>query len=827
MVASRNPSMNGKLGTLAGVFTPSILTILGIILFLRMGWVVGNGGLLRTLLIVALATTVSVLTSISLAAVASNIEVRGGGDYYVISRTLGVEFGGALGVVLFAAQSISVAFYAIGFGEATAALLGWESQLAVQVIAAAAVLFLFLFAWAGADVASRLQFVIMAILVAALVSFYLGAIGAFDSTILSESWTPPPDAPGFWVVFAIFFPAVTGFTQGVSMSGDLRDPGKSLPVGTFSAVGLSTIVYLTVAVLLAASTPLPMLVDDTGQAMREVAIMAAFVSLGVIAATLSSAMASLLGAPRILQALAADRIFPFLHWFAKGQGPANNPRRAVVLTLVIAIATIGLGSLNVIAPVVSMFFLISYGLLNYATFYEARAASPSFRPRFRFFDKRLSLVGAVLCGVIMIAINPIAGAAAIVVLFLVYLYLSRRSGPGLWVDATPSHHFQRAVESIRALDGAPEHPRYWRPQILVFSADPERRGRLLEFSAWLEGESGFTAAFRIVVGEGALKRRETAEMQEELREEIEQLGLDVQARAVLAADGMAALPVIAQSFGLGRLRANTVLFGWPESPERERLARYVGALQDVARLGMNVVSLSTDELRWGQLSTVRRRSRRIDVWWTDNDSGRLALMAAYLFTRTREWGRATIRLLTPVEGSGASERTALEEMLDDARIDAEVFIMETPTEDDLVSAAAESTMLLLPMRIREGTIVDPFGGQMTSLVVRLPMTAGIMAGAPISLETGPDTGMATRLAEAELDADHATARLRALEQQLKRAEADVAEIQDRPVTNNDTVLEELDEAERKLERVHRRTLSARVRVDSTQAALEALREQLR
>ena len=100
--------------------------------------------------------------------------------------------------------------------------------------------------------------------------------------------------------------------------------------------------------------------------------------------------------------------------------------------MAIAILTLGLGTLDAIAAVVSMFFLISYGLLNYATYWEARAKSPSFRPRFRFFDQRLSLLGAVACLGAMLAINVFAGAAALLVLFAVYQYLSRRRAPERW-----------------------------------------------------------------------------------------------------------------------------------------------------------------------------------------------------------------------------------------------------------------------------------------------------------------------------------------------------------------------------------------------------------
>ena len=236
-------------------------------------------------------------------------------------------------------------------------------------------------AWQGADWATRFQYVVMAVLAAALVSFFMGGLPKMQGSLLASNWSSLPDSPGFWVLFAIFFPAVTGFTQGVSMSGDLRDPGKSLPLGTFAAVGISIVVYFAVALIFAAVLPLSELSGDY-MAMKKVAWFAPLVDAGVIAATLSSAMASFMGAPRILQSLAGDKIFSWLNPMAKGSGKDNNPRRGVLLSLAMALATIAVGDLNVIAPVVSMFFLISYGLLNYATYFESRSQSPSFRPRF-------------------------------------------------------------------------------------------------------------------------------------------------------------------------------------------------------------------------------------------------------------------------------------------------------------------------------------------------------------------------------------------------------------------------------------------------------------
>ena len=260
-----------------GGFTPSVFTILGIILFRRLGFVVGSGGLARALMILVLATLISILTSVSLSPIATNRKVRGGGDYYLISRTLTVEHGGALGLILFAAQAISVAFYCAGFGEGIAALVGSDSAWVARA-AVAVVLFALAYA-AGADLATRFQFVIMAILGSTLVSFFAGARPSWDPGLLEQSWSATSGGPSFWVIFPIFFPAVTGFTQGVSMSGDLKNPARSLPLGTFFAVGLSTIVYVVAMFALAASVSLQDLATDF-DSMRRIAVAAWLIDAG-------------------------------------------------------------------------------------------------------------------------------------------------------------------------------------------------------------------------------------------------------------------------------------------------------------------------------------------------------------------------------------------------------------------------------------------------------------------------------------------------------------------------------------------------------------------
>lgn len=752
-----------NLGTFAGVFTPSILTILGIILFLRLGYVVGSAGLGRALIIIGLANAISILTSISLSAIATNLRVKGGGDYYLISRTLGVQFGGAIGIVLFLAQSVSVAFYCIGFGEAVGAILNRSDPFFAQFIAAIAVSFLFILAWMGADWATRFQYLVMCLLFLALVSFFSGAFIRWDGSLIVVNWASPVSGPPFWVIFAIFFPAVTGFTQGVSMSGDLEDPGKSLPLGTFMAVGVSIAVYFAVALLFAGTLSNEVLSSDYN-AMKRVARVNFLIDSGVIAATLSSAMASFLGAPRILQSLAGDRIFPFLLPFAKGSGPISNPRRGVLLTSGIAFTTIALGNLNVIAPIVSMFFLISYGLLNYATFYEARSLSPAFRPRFKWFHPNLSLLGFLACLGTMMAIDFRAGAIALSLLFAIFQYLKRTAGPSRWADSRRSYNLQQVRSHLMEAAGEPEHPRDWRPQILAFSRDPERRIQLLKFASWLHGGSGMVTAVEVLEGEGVkmLKIREEAER--EISKEIVENDLEAFPLAIFSKTVESGIESLIQSFGIGPVRANTALVNWREVSSEGvkglRDLRYGRNLRTAFRLGCNLVILSSTGEDWKRLEQVPPESRRIDLWWWNDASSRLMLLFAYLVMRHHDWSGSKLRVLAACYEHSSDEN--LEEMrniLDEARISGEVELIAGADGESVQSLSSDASLVFIPFRLKAWEILDPFGSPPRKLLSSLPVTSIVLAAEDIDLDAEPEEGRAGEMASAS----------DALEDALKRA----------------------------------------------------------
>ncbi len=750
----------GTLGTFAGVFTPSILTILGIILFLRLGYVVGDAGLGQALVILALANSISVLTGLSLSAVATNLHVKRGGDYYLISRTLGHEFGGAIGLVMFFAQAVSIGFYCIGFAEVLASMLPALLAVHTHFIGAGAACLLFAFAWMGADWATRFQYVVMAMLVAALISFFAGGISQWDNTLLLQNWSAPTAGSGFWVLFALFFPAVTGFTQGVSMSGDLKDPGRSLPLGTLLAVGLSILVYLFVAVVFAGTLPRVELLRDYS-AMGKVSLMPSLIVAGVFAATLSSAMASFMGAPRILQSLAEDRLFPWLLPFARGVGPANNPRRGIVLAGVVALATISLGQLNLIAPVVSMFFLMSYGLINYATYFEASAASPSFRPRFRYFHRYLSLLGALACLGLMLAINTVSGLVAATVLFAIYQYLRRTAPQARWADGRRSYHTHRIRTHLLAADSETEHPRDWRPNMLLFSDDNERRAQLLHFASWLQGDSGFATVVRFLKGHSATVLRGKRETEDELAEDIRAAGVQVFPLAVVTPDMDTGISVLLQSFGIGHLRANIVLLNWlertPDATGEQRELSYSRHLRTVFRLGCNLVILDAEEQEWAALSQMPAHTRRIDVWWRDDASSRLMLLLAYLMTRTDDWEDAHIRLLgICCSGSSTETAEALQATLDEVRIQAEAVLVEQTDAEVVVRYSADASLVLVPFRLHNGHLLGPFDMALEDMLAPLPVTALVLAAEDMDLDAEPEegeAGEAARILDTMIDAE--------------------------------------------------------------------------
>jgi len=425
-------------GTFKGVYTPSVLTIFGVIMYLRFGWVLGNVGLAGTLLIVTIATSITFFTTLSLSALATNMKVGTGGAYYIISRSLGLEAGVAIGLPLFFARAFGVAFYIAGFSEALMSVVNplpmLDPAITAKLVSVATLVGLTALAYFSADLALKVQFFIFMAIGASLVSFFMGT--PESASLMLEPGTMVPLKLGFWAVFAVFFPAVTGIEAGLGLSGDLKNPAKSLPLGTMAAVATGYLVYMVLPVFISAKVQNTDILLVDLNIMGTIARWSILIVVGVFAASLSSALGSLLGAPRMLQALANDRVIP--RFIGRGFGKDKaDPRIATAISFAVALAAVLLGDLNLIAPILSMFFLMSYGLLNLSAGLEGLIESPSWRPKFRV-PSWVSLLGAVSCFAVMLMINAGSTIMACLIIGVVFYLVKRRRLNAHWICATES-----------------------------------------------------------------------------------------------------------------------------------------------------------------------------------------------------------------------------------------------------------------------------------------------------------------------------------------------------------------------------------------------------
>jgi amino acid transporter len=600
-----------KFGTFGGVFIPNVLTILGVIMFLRTGWVVGNAGLRHALIILAIANSITLLTSLSLSAIATNTKVGGGGAYFLISRSLGLEIGGSIGVPLFLAQAISVAFYVIGFTESLQFL--WP-DLDVRLICTIVMAILFVISWVGADLAIKTQYIIMVALGLSLVSFFLG-------------WTPVPDwhanetpqyqsGQNFWSVFAIFFPAVTGIMSGVSMSGDLKDPSRSIPRGTLWAVGLTFVIYAAEMVWLSLNAGRDELLGDK-MVMRRIALLGPLIFVGLWAATLSSALASLLAAPRTLQALGHDRVVP--RWLALGHGPQNEPRLALALSWLIALAAIWQGDLDLIAPVITMFFLTTYGTVNLVAGLERWVANPSYRPTFRVHWLP-SILGAAGCLFVMFLLTALATLIAIASCFGIYWLLKRRQYQTAWGDVRSGFWFAVTRVGLLKFSSSRMHLRNWRPVMLVLVGNPKSRLPMVDFASHIEARRGLVFLAQVVVGDWQKLLAHQADWQQTLESFIQENRLSAVAKTVLADDLEHGVSTLLQVAGVGPLEPNTVMIGW--SDDALQRAVFVRTVHRILELKRNLLVFEEAALPSAQLE------RRIDVWWRAKENGSLMVPPA-------------------------------------------------------------------------------------------------------------------------------------------------------------------------------------------------------
>ena len=675
-----------KFGTFAGVFTPSILTILGAVMFLRGSFVVGQAGLISALAILLIAESITYLTALSISAISTNIHLRGGGAYFMISRALGPEIGGAIGIVLFIAQALSVPFYILGFTEAL--VTSFDSlKPYVLIINLSTAAILFCIAYIGAQWAIRAQYVIMTVLGLSIISFLGGLAAKANSATFSHNLAPSYTAIfgadgfisghySFWVVFAIFFPAVTGILAGVNMSGDLRNPARSIPRGTLLAITAGLLVYLSQFLLSAAGLDRELLLYQPFEALRDNAFLAGgmLVVAGVFAATLSSALGSYLGAPRVMQAVARDDLLGILKIFSKGSLHRDEPRRALVLTGMITLAVLYLASrvpggagFNAVATLITMFFLYTYGMVNVAAFIESASNNPSFRPRFRVFHWSLALLGSLGCGIAAFLIAPFPAVVALLMILGLYFYLRSRQLSSTYGDVRRGFIYSTVRNFLLQLASLPEHTRNWRPTILAFTGNPSTREALVAASIWLSSGRGIVQLASVLISNTGLSATHYRSAVRQMERYSQRLQLNAFPTVLMAENLKSGISNLLQTAGIGPIKPNLAVFGWPDQPSEQ----FFTGLRLTVELGLCLAVVRCNALPGPG------RGKLIQVVWSDEQHGALMLLLSHLLSHNWEWSGARIEVLRKVQQQEGAQpaQAALQSAIHEARISAEARVI--------------------------------------------------------------------------------------------------------------------------------------------------------
>ncbi|MGD9224438.1 MAG: hypothetical protein PVH22_14380, partial [Desulfobacteraceae bacterium] len=696
-------------------------------------------GIFQALLMLFLAKSITALTSLSISAVSTNTPVQGGGAYFLISRSLGPELGGAIGVALFCAQAISVPFYLLGFTEALVRSFPYMAAY-FQGIGLTAATGLFIIAWVGAGWAIKTQYVIMAVLGASMVSFLGGAAMHFDAGNFAVNWTANalPSGGSFWVVFAIYFPAVTGIMAGVNMSGDLADPGRSIPRGTLAAVGVGFLVYFIQILLCGGAQVRSELLNTSFETLCRQALFGTgpLVVAGVFAATLSSAIGSLLGAPRVLQAVARDNVLPPLKPFARGAVKGDEPHRALLLTFGITVAVVFWagsdiegGAFNTLATVVTMFFLYTYGLVNLAAFVECVAGNPSYRPRFRYCHWLTSLVGAAGCAWAAFLIDAVSAVLAAVILCGLYLFLRRKVLNVRFGDARWGFLYSRLRNNLLTLSRQNAHPKNWRPTILVLTGNPETRLTMTRYALWFGETRGLVILGRILVGDLTniphLREAAMSQLSGFLREN----DFDALPAVMVSQNIDEGVRALIQGQALGALRPNTVMMGW--SSDAVRSASFVNHLNTILLLGRSIILVEDRGL------PKAAEKKRIDIWWRGKKNGALMVLLGYLLTLNWEWAGAEIRLIRVIRNEAGREPAteALQSLINAARVEAAacIVVSEKPFQEVLFQYSKDASLVMLGMEVPDSSQALRFQSVTEQTVTGLPTTLFICSSGEADL----------------------------------------------------------------------------------------------
>ncbi|KAL6282723.1 hypothetical protein ACE6H2_013652 [Prunus campanulata] len=722
-----------KLGTLMGVFVPCLQNILGIIYYIRFSWIVGMAGIAESLFLVSFCGLCTFLTAISLSAIATNGAMKGGGPYYLIGRALGPEVGVSIGLCFFLGNAVAGSLYVLGAVETflkavpaagifrettrvngTSVAIQSPSSHDLQIYGIVVTIILCFIVFGGVKMINRVAPAFLIPVLLSLFCIYIGIalarknypvdeVTGLSLNSFKENWNseyqktnnagiPDPDGKVSWnfnAMVGLFFPAVTGIMAGSNRSASLRDTQRSIPIGTLAATLSTTAMYLVSVLLFGALASRQKLLTDRLLTATIAWPFPAFIYIGIILSTLGAALQSLTGAPRLLAAIANDDILPVLNYFKVSDG--SEPNIATLFTALLCIGCVVIGNLDLITPTITMFFLLCYAGVNLSCFLLDLLDAPSWRPRWKFHHWSLSLLGALLCIVIMFLISWSFTVVSLALASLIYYYVSIKGKAGDWGDGFKSAYFQLALRSLRSLGANQVHPKNWYPIPLIFCRPwgklPENvpcHPKLADFANCMKKKGrGMSIFFSILDGDYRECAEDAKAACKQLATYLDYKNCEGVAEIVVAPSMSEGFRGIVQTMGLGNLKPNIVVMRYPEIWRRENLteipATFVEIINDCIVANKAVVIVKgLDE--WP--NEYQRQYGSIDLYWIVRDGGLMLLLSQLLLTK-ESFESCKIQVFCIAEEDTDAEglKADVKKFLYDLRMHAEVIVVTMKSWD--------------------------------------------------------------------------------------------------------------------------------------------------
>ncbi|XP_053118885.1 solute carrier family 12 member 3-like [Hemicordylus capensis] len=789
-----------RFGWVTGVMIRCMLNIWGVILYLRLPWITAQAGIGLTCLIILMSSVVTSITGLSISAISTNGKVKAGGTYFLISRSLGPELGGSIGLLFSFANAVAVAMHVVGFAETVKDLLVEFDTVMVdptndiRIVGVITVTVLLGIALAGMEWEAKAQVVFFFVIMVSFINYFIGtlipatkekqSLGYFSyrGDIFLENIGPRwhGESGSFFGMFSIFFPSATGILAGANISGDLKDPAVAIPQGTLMAIFLTTLSYLAICATIGSCV----IRDASGnindtlassnvtgdcvglgcnygwnftecsstetckyglandyQTMSMVSGFSPLITAGIFAATLSSALACFVSAPKVFQCLCQDNLYPVIGWFAKGYGKNQEPLRAYALTFIVAIAFILIAELNTIAPIISNFFLCSYALINFSCFHATITNSPGWRPSFRYFSKWTALFGSIVSVVIMFLLTWWAALIVVGIIIVSLAYVTYKKPDVNWGSSVQAGTYNMALSNAMNLFNVEDHVKNFRPQCLVLSGPPNFRPALVDFvGAFTKGVS-----LMICGNVAELKDSSCAEDCEEQFKWLSARKVRSFYNFITMGDLRTGAQSLMQVSGLGRLRPNTVVLGFKQNWQTDTpqsLENYVGIIYDSfdfsagvcvlrIRSGLDVSRTVKAQVNLGfqdtegalghekqrhvgfkvvgadtHLETVfqsKQKKKNIDIYWLYDDGG-LTLLIPYLLTRRKCWSHCKVRVFIGGQMANAEQhREEIQLLLSKFRLGFnEVVVLPEIMWAPEETSRKEFEDLIAPYRFNEG-----------------------------------------------------------------------------------------------------------------------------